>query len=518
MLGFAQCTTAAAQAEPVGARFDSSEEVGPTGQIIPMSVIGKAAVGLEVQEVQKKMLPLELTTPGKIEPIPTHEYSQHSPVSGRVSSVMVNLGDKVSAGEVLLELESPELNKLAAQIVQSRQDIEAQIAEKKTSLDDDVNECEARIKLAQETYSRDAALFADQIGSQKNAQTSLATLNVAKAQLKAATARRDIVLSALRVRENLVVRPLRQQLHMLGSSDADIERMLQHGDTVTMVPVRSARSGVITAINASAGQSIDPTVKLFSVSDLTKVWATANIYESDVSRIRVNQKVSVHVAAYEGKTFYGTLSFIGDRVDAQTRTLPVRAQIANADLKLKPDMYADLSIQIDIPGLAVLLPEQAIIERNGHNLAFVKVQAGFQPTRVKVGRSFGDLLEVSSGLNPGQPVVVHGAFQLAAEMLKIGGDSAQFQQATEGDHEKGEIDKSNSGPASAVSIQLVAVALAIAFVLGFVISAVVWRMRKPNVGETQFKASGRVEGHESAAGPAPDEPGPTIAPGGREKK
>ena len=108
-----------------------------------------------------------MTTPGKIETIPTREYAQHSPVSGRVSEVLVNLGDVVQKGQTLVKVESPELNKVAAQILQSKQDIEAQIAQETNVLDDEVNKCQARIQLAHETYERDARLLEEKSDRRK---------------------------------------------------------------------------------------------------------------------------------------------------------------------------------------------------------------------------------------------------------------------------------------------------------------------------------------------------------------
>ncbi len=500
MLG---CTFGASSANAQGAgssgHFDWPKTVGPIGPVIPISTLGKAAVGLEVKPVERKFLPLEITTQGKIESIPSREYAQHSPVSGRVSEVMVSLGDTVTKGQILLELESQELNKLAAQILQSKQDIEAQIAQQTNALDDEVVEGQARIQLAQENYDRDTKLLNERIGSQKAMQNSLALLEVARTQLKTAKSKKEIVIRSLRTRLNLVLQPLRQQLHMLGSSDVEIESMLKHNEPISIVPVRSARSGVITSINASAGQGIDSTVRLFTVSDLSKVWATAQIYEDDMSRVKLGQKVKIRVSAFQGATFDGTLSYIGDHVDIRTRTLPVRAQIDNQNLRLKPDMYADLSVQIDAPSLSILLPADSVVERNGHKLVFLEVQGGYEPVRVTIGRTFGDSVEITAGLDAGQQVVVHGAFQLAAEMLKSGGDLSQFQQATEGEHEQNEVAKEKHS--TTISPQLLAVSIAIAFILGLVINAVASKLRAPS-----------PKGSATAAAPpaAPSNPGTRV--------
>lgn len=487
----------AAWAQQSAPHYDSAETVGAVGPIVPMSTLGRSSIGLQVETAQKKMLPLELTTPGKIEAIPSREYAQHSPVSGRVSEVMVNLGDQVQRGQILLQLQSQDLNRLAAQILQTRQDIEAQIQQQTTILDDEVNECQARIKFANETHERNNKLLSERIGPEKAVQESLANLDVARAQMKAALEKREIVLKSLKAKLSLVMQPLRQQLEMLGSSEADIDRMLKSNDPVTLAPVRSARTGVITVINASPGQSVDPSVKLFTVSDLSKVWATAQIYEDDMARIKLGQKVKVHVSSFQNTWFEGVINYIGDRVDPRSRTLPVRAEIPNSPVKLKPDMYAELLIQINDPAMSLLLPSEAVVQRNGHSLVFVEERNGFQPTRVTLGRSLGDAVEITSGLSPGQRVAVRGAFQLAAEMLKTGGNVELFQQATQGDHEQNEMAKETAS-ASSISPQVAVVGIAIAFILGCAISTISGAMRKNRQTRTVITED------ETTPGPEPE--------------
>ncbi len=128
---------------------------------------------------------------------------------------------------------------------------------------------------------------------------------------------------------------------MLGTPDSEIDSMIHANNTVTVAPVRSARAGVITSVDCSAGQGVDTTVKLFSISDLRRVWATANIYEDDMSRVHVGQRVKIRVSALANEHFEGVISYVGDHVDIRTRTLPVRAEMDNTDRRLKPDMYAD---------------------------------------------------------------------------------------------------------------------------------------------------------------------------------
>ncbi len=111
-------------------------------------------------------------------------------------------------------------------------------------------------------------------------------------------------------------------------------------------------------------------------------------------------------------------------------------------------------------------------------MVFIEVPGGYQPTRVVLGRSFGDMVEVTEGVQPRQPVVVRGAFQLAAEMLKVSGSSQMFESATEGDHEQNELVKEPAQNGLTIGPQVIAVAIAIAFILGFCISAMLAKLRR----------------------------------------
>src|SRR5262249_39812981 len=254
------------------------------------------------------------------------------------------------------------------------------------------------------------------------------------------------------------------------------------------VPVRTARAGVVTDIKTSVGSAIDPNDLLFRISDLSRVWATADIYEEDMSRVKLGELVNVRVAAYPNETFSGHLTFVGREVDAITRTLPVRIEIPNADIKLKPDMYADLTIETSEPKLAIIVPKDAVVHKTGHTLVFVQTAGGYQPFRVQIGRSLGDDVEILEGLQPGQRVVVRGAFQLDAELLKSHGNKHLFVQPTEG-QELAENDEDSARPQGfSLAWPVLAVIVSAAFLLGFVISALAIRSSKRARGDARSQA------------------------------
>lgn len=452
--------------------YRAVEPVGAYGETIPLSSLGRQAIGLKVATVQKTPLPLQIQVPGKIESIPTRNFDQHAPLSGRITSVEVALGQVVKAGQIICTVESPDMNELAAKLLQQKTELEAEFNKQKADLDEEVLQAEAKLELSQSAYRRAVKLQSERIAAMRDVELAKTDIDLAQMRLRTSSRNRDTILAAAKQKIPLTLRPLRQQLKMLGVEEKHIESMVRDGTTDTSVPVRSARSGVITDLQASAGQSISPDDRLCTVTDLSHIWATASVFEDDMSRMKVGQKVRVVVPAFSGENFIGTLTYIGNQVDTDSRTLPVRAELANPTLKLKPDMFAELYIETASPGFSVLLPRDAVVERLGHTIVFVETKNGYQPYSVRLGRSFGDNVEITEGLVPGQKIVVQGAFQLGAELMKAHGGEALFVQATEGgDRFSEEHEHGPPGKGMTVTPLGIGVVIASAFLFGFLVAA-----------------------------------------------
>ncbi len=448
------------------------ETFGPEGQIIPVSNLGKAALGLRIMTVEQKPLPMTVETTGKIEAIPTWQFEQHSLVSGRIINILVKQGEHVKARQPLVLLDSPEINELASETLKSKTELEYQIAETTAELDAEIKQNQTQFDLAQIEVKRNEKLFAEGIAAQRTWQQANADMKLAESRLKAATTKKEIVLKSLRAKLNIIYDSLSHRLGQLGVSDARLKEMFKTRRTILTVPVLASREGMVAQVSATIGQSITSTDELFKISNLTKVWATADIYEDDVSRMSTGQSVALSVTSYPHEIFRGTLTYLGTELDPDKRTLPVRAEIANPDQRLKPDMYAQLHIQTSAPVQTLMLPKEALVDSTGHNLVFIETKDGYQPTRVKTGRSLGDQVEILSGLHEGQRVIVEGAFQLAAELLKSGGRDEMFTQPTEGERLIGHGDGSDSANDSqAWHVQLVAIAVVISFLLGLLVSS-----------------------------------------------
>lgn len=457
---------------------EESEHTGSEGGAIKLSEQGKASIGLLIEKIEVRPVLKRIQTTGKLEAIPTLEYIQHAPLAGRVAQVLVRLGDHVSAGETLVSVSSPDLQELGAQIVSENTQIEAEINTRRAELDGDVSQAQTQKDLADANFGREYRLYQEKIASKKAMQQAKAELDLTANKLTVARQKRQVTLAALKTKLNVNLKTLKQRLKQFGLSDNDVERMLASKTSMTSVPVRTARAGLVTELAVTPGQSIDPSVPLAKVSDLNKLWATANIYESDMSRVRLGESIVVKVSAYPNDTFSGKLSFISSSVDPVARVLPVKVEVTNKQNKLRPGMFTELAIETAEQTFGITLPKDAVISDKGHYLVYVEKDGVYMPTPVEIGNSYGDKIEIRSGLVTGQPVVIRGAFQLDAQRLKSIGDTSLFSHPTEEGHD--EHEEGGSQTNAMVNPQFVII-IVIAFVFGCAVTALLLQKRTRKV-------------------------------------
>ena len=181
-------------------------------------------------------------------------------------------------------------------------------------------------------------------------------------------------------------------------------------------------AGVVVARDASLGEMASPSDQLFTVADLTRLWIELDIYERDLSRVAQGQAVDVTTGAYPGRTFPGRIVYVGDIVDPEKRTVRARVEIPNADMSLKPGMFANALIRIGGEGPPVpAVPREAVQEVEGRTVVFVPGSrpGEFRAQPVQVGQPTEDgMVLVQSGIGLGDQVVTTGAFALRSELAE----------------------------------------------------------------------------------------------------
>lgn len=437
-----------------------------SGQVL--DAFGQKALGVKMSVATPALGRVQIQTTGKIEAIPTREFVQHSMVSGNVAALTVAPGQFVRTGQSLLVIDSPELNQMVSETLQTKEQLQSEIKQQSVTSESEVAQAKTQLELAQSNYDRDRILLEKGIASQKEMQTSNAELGVAKSRFEAALRHKAIALESLKTKLRLSLESLSLKLRQIGLSESEVQSVLQRKQTIATISIKSAHSGVVTDILTGPGQSVTPNVPLVKISDLSTVWATADIYEQDIAKVRLGQPVVVRVSAFPDRTFQGRLTFVGTHLNAQSRTLPVRIEIGNPHLDLTPDMFADLSIGTGQQAASsVLVPKEAVVERDGKQYVFTSDSGKLKPLQVQVGKSFGDNIEITNGLSVGDRIVSQGAFQLNAE----GNSSAAGVLDTDDQPQAAKI----SGSGAPLWL---AMAMFIVFLLGFGLSAMIASRKK----------------------------------------
>jgi len=214
---------------------------------------------------------------------------------------------------------------------------------------------------------------------------------------------------------NVLYESTRERFRLWNIPDAQVREIEKRGKPSTSMILSSPAGGFVVNRNAYPGQRITPETEIYSIADLSTIWALAEIYEYEVPLIKLGQDATMTLSYVPGKTYKGKVTYIYPEVDKTTRTLKVRMEFPNADFQLKPDMYANVGIEVDF-GRQVSIPREAVLDSGTEQIVFVALGDGyFEPRKIKVGARVGDRFIVVSGLNPGEQVVSSGNFLIDSE-------------------------------------------------------------------------------------------------------
>ncbi|MDK9703033.1 MAG: efflux RND transporter periplasmic adaptor subunit [Sulfuritalea sp.] len=215
-------------------------------------------------------------------------------------------------------------------------------------------------------------------------------------------------------------------------SEDQIKALAAGGEAKRTLTFRSPVGGVVLEKKAVAGMRFMPGEMLYQIADLSSVWVLADVFERDIAQLRVGQKIRVGISAYPDKSFSGTIAYIYPRLTAETRTIPVRIELANPGGLLKPAMYASVELAVGGRDKVVTVPLSAVIDSGTRQIVLIVKGAGrFEPREVKLGARSDEYVEVREGVAAGEAVVVTANFLIDAESnLKaaLGG----FAPASEG--------------------------------------------------------------------------------------
>jgi membrane fusion protein, copper/silver efflux system len=207
----------------------------------------------------------------------------------------------------------------------------------------------------------------------------------------------------------------RRRLELWNLSDEQILQVLNTGEPIRSVTVVAPMAGFVTARNVFPNQKVTPDTDLYTITDLARVWIVADVFESDITAIKVGDPAYVSFSNGSAPPLGAKVSYIQPQVDPATRTLRVRLDAANPGLLMKPDMFVSVDFGVAAtPQLTV--PAGAVVDTGERQTAFVDLGDGYlEPRRVVVGERFGDRVAITSGLSAGERVVSSGTFLIDSE-------------------------------------------------------------------------------------------------------
>ncbi|MGA2506591.1 MAG: efflux RND transporter periplasmic adaptor subunit [Chitinispirillaceae bacterium] len=199
--------------------------------------------------------------------------------------------------------------------------------------------------------------------------------------------------------------------------ESELAALEDRGTAKRTMTIFAPSDGVVLEKMVVSGQNVMPGMELYKVADLSEVWAIANVYQEDLPYVKIGTEATIDVPSIDGRTFRGKVQFISPVLDASTKTAAVRIAVRNtADLQLKPQMFANVTVQSPLSRNVLSVSQQAVIHTGQRNIVIVSLGNGyFKPQEVKLGMSAEGYVQILAGLHEGQTVVTSSQFLIDSE-------------------------------------------------------------------------------------------------------
>ncbi|MCK1292715.1 MULTISPECIES: efflux RND transporter periplasmic adaptor subunit [unclassified Bradyrhizobium] len=337
---------------------------------------------LTIEPVKAKTFRAEYVTEGKVAVDEDRSTPVFSPYAGRVTKLLAKPGEVLKQGQPLFTIE-------AADTVQAQNDFIAAMSSQ--------NKAKSAIDLADIQFKRAKDLYEGHAIPLKDYQQAEAT------QVQALN---DMRSSAT------ALEAARNKLRILGFTDETIKAFQDKGVINPEVTIYSPIAGTVVQRKIGPGQYVNSGASdpVFVVGDLSTVWLTAFVRESDAAAVCIGQDITVNVMALPGRPLTAKVNYVAAAIDPNTRRLLVRATIDNKDGLLKPEMFANVTIYSSGDRAAPAVPKQALIyEADKVRLWVAREDKSVELREIKIGLINGNLVEVTSNLKPGEQVVTKGS-------------------------------------------------------------------------------------------------------------
>ena len=337
---------------------------------------------LTIQPVTERAFRAEHVTEGKIAVDEDRSTPVFSPYAGRVTKLLARPGDSVTQGQPLFVIE-------AADTVQAQNDF--------ITATTGLNKARSALDLAQLQHKRAKDLFEGKAVPLKDFQQADATLIQAQNDLRST----ETALEAAR-----------NKLRILGLTDDAISAFQEKGRINPETTIFAPIAGTVVQRKIGPGQYVNSGASdpVFVIGDLSTVWLTAFVRETEASTVVVGQELTFNLLALPGRTLTGRINYVAAAIDPATRRLMVRATVDNASGQLKPEMFATVTLYAPDDQPSVGVPKQALIYEGDQVRVWVAHEdKSIELRQIKTGLANGDLVEVHGNLKPGEQIVTKGS-------------------------------------------------------------------------------------------------------------
>ncbi|CAN7512606.1 efflux RND transporter periplasmic adaptor subunit [Variovorax paradoxus] len=323
------------------------------------------AAGVAIESAGPARIKTTLQLPGEIKFNEDRTAHVVPRVAGVVESVPANLGQEVKRGQVLAVLSSPTLSEQRSEL----------------------RSAQRRLELARTTYQREKKLWEEKISAQQDYLQAQQAMQ--EAQIAVANAN--------------------QKLLALGAAPTS--------SALGRYELRAPFDGMVVEKHISLGESVKEDASVFTISDLSTVWAEISVAASNLNLVRIGEPVNIRSSAFE-QAASGTVSYVGSLIGAQTRTATARVTVTNPQRIWRPGLFVNVELVSSEAEAAVTVSADAVQAVEDKPTVFLKVPGGFMPQQVQTGRSDGRRIEVLSGLKPGTAHAASGSFVVKSQQGK----------------------------------------------------------------------------------------------------
>lgn len=324
------------------------------------------AAGVTIQTAGAAKIKSALTLPGEIHFNEDRTAHVVPRLAGVVEKVQADLGQKVRKGQVLAVIASTGLSEQRSELLAAQK----------------------RLALARTTYTREKKLWQDKISAEQD-------------YLQAEQAMQEA---------EIAVRNAQQKLTALGASASG-------SGSLNSYEIRAPFDGMVVEKHISLGEALKEDASIFTISDLSTVWAEVAVPPKDLQAVRVGETVTIKAAAFDARAT-GIIGYVGSLLGEQTRTAKARVTLTNPQMAWRPGLFVNVEIVSGEAEVPVAISTEAIHTVNDKPTVFVRVPGGFLPTPVTLGRNDGKQVEVVKGIKPGSRYAAQGSFVVKSELGK----------------------------------------------------------------------------------------------------